>query len=51
MLVVSGGPSMTYEGYPESKDSTRVEGEEKSLQTIPLTAQTSLPAISICFCI
>jgi hypothetical protein len=40
-----------YEGYPESKDTTRVGGEGKSLQTIPLTAQTSLPAISICFCI
>jgi hypothetical protein len=40
-----------YEGYPESKDTTRVGGEEKSPQTIPLTAQTSLAAISICFSI
>jgi hypothetical protein len=40
-----------YEGYPESKDTTQVGGEGKSPQTIPLTAQTSLPVISICFCI
>jgi hypothetical protein len=40
-----------YEGYPESKDTTRVGGEGQSPQTIPLTAQTFLPAISICFCI
>jgi hypothetical protein len=29
-----------YEGYPESKGTTRVGGEGKSPQTIPLTAQT-----------
>jgi hypothetical protein len=40
-----------YKGYPESKDTTRVGGEGKSPQTIPLTDLTSLPAISICFCI
>jgi hypothetical protein len=40
-----------YDGYPESKDTTRMGGEGKSPQTIPLIAQTSLPAISICFCI
>jgi hypothetical protein len=32
--------ALTYEGYPESKDTTWVGGERKSQHTVPLTAQT-----------
>jgi len=46
---------LIYEGYPETKDTKRVQMEAKSppwrFQTILLTAQTALPAISISFCI
>lgn len=46
---------VTYEGYPEIKDTKRLGGERESplcmFYTIPLTVQTSLPEISICFAV